>query len=397
MADQAAGGSVRGGSAADGTGGSRSAAPERTPVTLVTGFLGSGKTTLINAALRAERLDRTVVVVNEFGEIPLDHALLATSNDEVVVLANGCLCCTVRSDLVGTLNELHQMRRARPDRGFDRVVIETSGLAEPGPILQAFLSEPTLDGIYRVGSVLTVVDAVNWDATLAAHDEALRQVAFADRLLLGKLDLAPAGAAERLAASVARFNPTAEIMPVPTEGAALAELLRRDMFDPADPAADPRPWLAAAAHAAHAGAAAHAHEDHDHDHDHDADGGCLPHHGLKGVVSFVLTREEPLTREELQFLLEGITQNLGPSLLRVKGLVNIAEEPGRPAVIQGAQHLLHTMTWLARWPDADARTRIVFITQGVERAELEEMMTLLDRISARTFQLRNRARQGART
>src|SRR6202451_3225001 len=134
----------------------------RLPVTLVTGFLGSGKTTLINAALRSPELAKTVVVVNEFGEVGLDHKLFARSSDSVVVLENGCLCCTVRSDLIGTLNTLFHARQAGEIPYFDNVVIETSGLAEPGPVLQAFLSEPTLDGLFRVASVLTLVDAVNW-------------------------------------------------------------------------------------------------------------------------------------------------------------------------------------------------------------------------------------------
>ena len=161
----------------------------RIPVTLVTGFLGSGKTTLINAALRSHELAKTVVVVNEFGEVGLDHQLFASSSDSVVVLENGCLCCTVRSDLIGTLNSLYHARQAGEIPAFDNVVIETSGLAEPGPVLQAFLSEPTLDGLYRVASVLTLVDAVNWSGTSEAHEESVRQVALADQIRITKLDM----------------------------------------------------------------------------------------------------------------------------------------------------------------------------------------------------------------
>src|SRR5580658_992932 len=161
----------------------------RIPVTLVTGFLGSGKTTLINAALRAPDLAKTVVVVNEFGEVGLDHQLFASSSDSVLVLENGCLCCTVRSDLVGTLYSLYHARQASEIPTFDNVVIETSGLAEPGPVLQAFLSEPTLDGLYRVASVLTLIDAVNWRNTAREHDESVRQVALAETIRITKLDL----------------------------------------------------------------------------------------------------------------------------------------------------------------------------------------------------------------
>jgi len=373
----------------------------RIPVTLVTGFLGSGKTTLINAALTSQEMLRTVIVVNEFGEVGLDQKLFARSSDAVVVLENGCLCCTVRSDLVGTLNSLFHERKAVEIPFFDNVVIETSGLAEPGPILQAFLSEPTLDGLYRVASILTLVDAVNWPGTSQLHDESVRQVALADQIRITKLDLFTGdadAAAARLRADLRRINPSAEIALVDWSSASVAALLTSSGFDAANPGADPRRWLNAEAYQA-------ADEPHDHDacdqgHDHHDHGRA--HHGLharpphlsdKGVESFVLTREEPLSREELQFLLDGIAQNLGSGLLRVKGLVNVAEERGRVAVIQGAQHLLHTMTWLDRWPDQDQRSRIVFITQGIPRTNLKEVIDLLDRVSARTFKARERGRR----
>jgi G3E family GTPase len=331
-----------------------------------------------------------VVVVNEFGEVGLDHQLFASSSDSVVVLENGCLCCTVRSDLVGTLNSLYHARQAGEVPAFDNVVIETSGLAEPGPVLQAFLSEPTLDGLYRVASVLALVDAVNWAGTSEAHEESVRQVALADQIRVTKLDMI-AGDREmgvsRLLLELRRINPSAEIAEVDWSAAEVARLLKSPGFDAADPGADPRPWLDVQAYqdVAHAPDDCH-HDHHDHDHagDHHLDG--------RGIETFVLTRESPLTREEAQFLVDGIAQNLGPGLLRVKGLLNIAEEPGRPAVIQGAQHLLHTMTWLDRWPDSDQRTRVVFITQGIPRESLKDVIELLDRVSARTFNARARAR-----
>lgn len=365
----------------------------RIPVTLVTGFLGSGKTTLINAALRAPDMSKTVVVVNEFGEVGLDHQLVTSSNDQVMVLENGCLCCTVRSDLVGTLNGLYHDRMAGRIPAFDNVVIESSGLAEPGPVLQAFLSEPTLDGLYRVATVITLVDVVNWKGTSERHDEAIRQVAFADRVLLTKLDLSTDPRAEDKARrDIADLNAAADVEIVDWSPKAIAALLTNKGFDASDAKADPRPWLKLTAHEK----PDHDHHDHDHDHDHhDHDHHeHEAHYHLrgKGVESFVLTRETPLSREELQFLLDGISQNLGSSLLRVKGLVNIAGESGKPAVIQGAQHLLHTMTWLERWPDKDDRTRIVFITQGIAGVELREIVELLDRVGSRTFKARERAK-----
>jgi G3E family GTPase len=362
--------------------------PARTPVTILTGFLGSGKTTLLNRALSAPDMARTAVIINEFGEIPLDHALAAQSDDSVVVLENGCLCCTVRSDLVGTLNDLYHRRRAGKIPFFDNIMIETSGLAEPGPVLQAFLSEPTLDGLYRVANVIALVDAVNGLTTLREHEEAVQQVALADRMLITKLDLAEAPQArERLTAELRRFNPSATIGTAADVLPDLPALLRSPGFDPMDPNADPRPWLNADAYAN-----VHQYDDHHHDDHHGHD--HAHHWRERQIESFCLVRDEPLTRDAVQFLLDGITQNLGPGLLRVKGLVNVAEEPDRPAVIQGVQHLLHTMTWLSRWPDADHRTRIVFITRGVVRSDLQEMIELLDRMAARTSRAKLRAREG---
>jgi len=378
----------------------------RTPVTIITGFLGSGKTTLLNRALRAPEMKDTVVVINEFGEISLDHALAAASDDAVVVLENGCLCCTVRSDLVGTMNALYHDREQGRIPRFDNVVIETSGLAEPGPVIQAFLSEPTLDGLYRVASVVALVDAVNAEGTFERHDEAVRQVALADQILFTKLDLVDADkrAAKEaeLRALLHRLNPAATIRLIDDPSISIGSLLKSPGFDPSDPKADPLPWLNEDAY--RAAAAAHDHDpatctdpthDHSHDHHHDHDAPFDPGHGLHrhkaGIESFCLIREEPYTRLALQFLLDGISQNLGSGLLRVKGLVNVAEEPGKPAVIQGAQHLLHTMSWLDKWPDNDERTRIVFITQGMSKDALKDMVELIDRMAARSSKARLRA------
>jgi G3E family GTPase len=324
------------------------------------------------------------VVVNEFGSVGLDHQLYTSSNDAVVVLENGCLCCTVRSDLISTMNNLYFDRAKGELPDFDNVVIETTGLAEPGPVVQAFLSEPTLDGLYRVARVVTVVDAVNWETTAEKHEEALRQVALADDLVVTKLDLAPEDKFARFAATLHAMNPAATISRADFRTEAVAPLLQQNGFDAADPMADPTEWLSIARYDAYEPGRA--------DSDGVKDQDVAPHLAAKGIESFVLTRSKPLLREELEFLLDGIMQNLGPSLLRVKGLVNILEEPGRPAVVHGVQHLLHNMTWLEKWPSADDRTRVVFITQGIARDRLKETIEMLDRMSERTFKAREKAR-----
>jgi G3E family GTPase len=364
----------------------------RTPVTLLTGFLGSGKTTLLNRALTHPDMARTAVIINEFGEVGLDHMLATQSDDTIMVLENGCLCCTVFGDLVGTLNRLYHAREHGEIPAFDHVVIETSGLADPAPVLQAFLSEPTLEGLYRVGSVVATLDAVNGGETLDRHQESIRQVALADHILVTKLDLlAPGEADARLAElteRLRRLNPATEILRADDPSVDAIGLLRRPGFDPARGGDTARAWLNAEAYT-------HGH-DHDHDHVHDEHCGHDHHHHHghshdDSIASFCMTRDEPATRQSLQLLLAALEKNLGPNLLRVKGLVNVAEEPDRPAVIQGAQHLLHNLTWLDRWPDDDHRTKIVFITQGMARADLEELVGLLDRVATRTAAARARA------
>ena len=359
-----------------------------TPVTILTGFLGSGKTTLLNRAMRSPSMANTAVVINEFGEVGLDHILAARSDDTIMVLENGCLCCTVFGDLVTTLNNLYHAREAGEIPRFNHVVIETSGLADPSPLIQAFLSDPTLAGLYRIGTVVATVDAVNGPGTLDNHVESVRQVALADRILITKHDLLdPARAKEAEAALVARLrrlNPAAEISRIDAPDFDIGKLLRAEGLDPADAKADARAWLNAAAYEQQE------HHDHDHQHDHDDH----DHHHLhdRDIASFCFVRETPISREALRLLLDALQQNLGPNLLRVKGIVNVAEEPGRPAVIQGAQHLLHNLSWLERWPDADHRSKIVFITQGFDRAEVEDMIALLDRVAMRTAAARARAK-----
>jgi G3E family GTPase len=373
-----------------------------TPVTILTGFLGSGKTTLLNRALRDPAMANTAVVINEFGEIGLDHALAARSDDTITVLENGCLCCTVFGDLVTTLNNLYHAREDGAIPRFDHVLVETSGLADPSPLIQAFLSDPTLAGLYRIGTVVATVDAVNGPPTLDKHIESVRQAALADRILITKLDLLGAAEAKAAEASLTvrlrRLNPAARISRIDDQGLEIGGLLRGAGLDPGGAGADARAWLNATAYeqrdgGGHRHGDGHAHHDHDDHHDHDHH----DHHGLhdRDIASFCFIREQPIALEALRLLLDALQQNLGPSLLRVKGIVHVAEEPERPAVIQGAQHLLHNLSWLERWPDEDRRSKLVFITQGFDRAEVEDMIAVLDRVATRTAAARARA-QSAR-
>jgi G3E family GTPase len=361
-----------------------------TPVTILTGFLGSGKTTLLNRAMRDPAMAKTAVVINEFGEVPLDHVLAAQSDDTIMVLENGCLCCTVFGDLVTTLNNLYHRREDGDIPRFDHVVIETSGLADPSPLIQAFLSDPTLAGLYRIAAVIATVDAVNGPHTLDEHVESVRQLALADQIFITKLDLVDPAKAKAdeaaLTARLRRLNPAAKISRIDAQTFDIAAILRSDALAAGGEASDVRAWLNAAAYEQR--------DDHAHGHSHDYhEHGAHDHHHLhdRDIASFCFIREQPIPREALRLLLDALQQNLGPNLLRVKGLINVAEEPERPAVIQGAQHLLHNLTFLERWPDADRRSKIVFITQNFDRAEVEDMIALLDRVATRTAAARARA------
>jgi G3E family GTPase len=357
-----------------------------TPVTILTGFLGSGKTTLLNRALRDPAMANTAVVINEFGEVGLDQVLAAQSDDTIMVLENGCLCCTVFGDLVTTLNNLFHAREDGEIPRFDHVVIETSGLADPSLLIQAFLSDPILAGLYRIGSVVATVDAVNGPETLNQHVESVRQVALADHILLTKLDLIDTAketeAETALKARLRYLNPAAEILRIDDPRLTVGVLPRSVGLDPNDAKADARAWLNAAAYERHDAADHHHHAD-----DHD-------HHGLhdRDIASFCFIRDNPIPREALRLLLDALQQNLGPNLLRVKGIIHVAEEPARPAIIQGAQHLLHNLSWLECWPDDDRRSKIVFITQNFDRTEVEDMIAVLDRVATRTAAARARAK-----
>ncbi len=325
------------------------------PVSILTGFLGSGKTTLLGHLLRQPELSRAAVIINEFGEIGLDHELVEKSEDNVVALTTGCLCCKVRSDLTQTLHDLLRRRDegALPQQ-FDHIVIETSGLADPAPILHALMTDANLVGRVRLGSVATTVDAVTGEATLDREAVSRKQIAVADRIVLTKLDLAGEDA-EALRRRVAALNPGA-----PTLRAVRGRIEAADLFASvfSNPQRGGRPaidaWLG--------DAPAHGHAHHDAE-----------------IGTYTVTRAEPVRAVALTLFLEALAEHCGADLLRLKGIVNIAENPERPAVIHGVQHVFHAPAWLERWPSADRTSRMVFITRRIPQSWVE---VLLDAVNA---------------
>ena len=312
------------------------------PVSVITGFLGSGKTTLLARLLRDPGMARTAVIINEFGAVGLDHELVEASDESLVELSNGCLCCNVRSDLVLTLNDLAARRAAGTVPRFERVVIETTGLADPAPILHALMTDRAVNERYALDGVIATVDAVTGLATLGNHHESVRQAAVADRLIVTKTDV-PGHQAAQLRARLAEINPGAPLFEAVGGNVAPSAL-----FD-CNEAGTAR-WLA------HAGTHAH----------------------TGGITSFALVREEPLHAVTLSLLLEALAENCGADLLRVKGIVNVREEPARPAVIHGVQHVYHAPVWLPRWPSADRRTRMVFIGRNLRESWAKGLLELID-------------------
>ena len=355
-----------------------------TPVTVITGFLGSGKTTLLNHLLRDPGMADTAVVINEFGEVPIDHLLVETSIENTMVLQSGCVCCTIRGDLVDTLIELDAKRRRGEIPGFSRVLVETTGLADPVPIVQTLSTDKALTPIFSLKAVVTTVDAVNGLAQLDKMSEPTKQAVLADVLLVTKTDLAGGNAVAALKQRLSKINPAATQRDI-VNGRISPEVLFG--FIKSDPVASPeflKQWLDADAFEA----TTHGHHDkHGHDHDHglalDAghSKGLDPNRHSERIRAFCLTLDAPIAMAALQRWLQSITSLRGSDLLRMKGMVNVEGLPG-PVVVQGVQHLLHPPVRLARWPDSDRRTRIVFITRDIPEAALRKSLEVLSKVGA---------------
>lgn len=349
-------------------------------VTVLTGFLGAGKTTLLQGLVRDPRFSDTAVVINEFGEIALDHALLEAAPEVVVEVTAGCLCCTIRGDSRRALIDLY----GRAERGeipvFSRLIIETTGLADPAPVIHTLMTDPRLARRYTLGGIVTLVDAVNGRGTLDAHPESVKQVAVADSVVLTKTDMVRDPASRRdldaLKAAVLRLNPSIRLFDRHAAGFDPAQLFQSAFYDPATKTTDVNRWLRDETFAAA--------DSRPYDHSHAGHGGQDPghHHGPGGrpdvnhhsdqISAYCLLRDKPIGGLALSAALDLLAANQGADLLRVKGIIHVREKTDTPLVIHGVQHVFHPPTWLPAWPGAHRRTRIVFVVRGIPQRVIEE-------------------------
>jgi G3E family GTPase len=330
------------------------------PVTVLTGFLGSGKTTLLNRVLADPGMADTAVIINEFGEISIDHLLVESAIENTMVLQSGCICCTVRGDLVDTLSDLMTKLRLATIPDFSRVMIETTGLADPAPILQTLATDPLIAPLFRLNAVITTVDAVHGAGQLDSFPEAVKQVALADTVAVTKDDLASPDDVADLKARLKAINPALTILDVRHGAIAPDILLHRGSPDPRA-ASELHRWLNAEAFEAdHAAHGAHAHDRHHHND---------PNRHSDRIRAFAVTLDEPIRWHDLETWLNSVLSLRGSDILRLKGILNVIGQPG-PVVLHGVQHLLHPPAKLERWPDEDRRSRIVFITRDIPEAAL---------------------------
>ena len=345
------------------------------PVSVLTGFLGSGKTTLLNRLLKDPALSDTAVIINEFGDVGIDHLLVEQASEGIIELSDGCLCCTVRGELVDTLADLIDRLQTGKLERLRRVIIETTGLADPAPVLHAIMGHPVLLQAFRVDGVITTVDAVNGNATLDAHEEAVKQAAVADRIVITKTDLPEAAPGlDALRARLAHLNPGAELIDAADERTGYAALFECGVYNPETKSIDVQRWLKSEAYRDRDGERGALDGHHHHDDDH---GDHHHHHDINrhdaSIRSFSLKHDAPVPLSSFDMFLDLLRSAHGEKLLRVKGIVGLADDPDRPLVIHGVQQIFHPPVRLRAWPDESRETRLVMIVKDLPESYVRQL------------------------
>ncbi len=350
----------------------------RIPVSILTGFLGAGKSTLLNRLLKDPAMKDAAVIINEFGEVGIDHLLVEASNDAVVELSDGCLCCTVRGELVDTLAELIDGMQTGRIKPLSRIVIETTGLADPAPVMQSVMGHPAVAQHFDLDGVVTVVDAVNGLSTIDAYPEAYKQVAVADRLILTKKTLADEATISALTQRLRSLNPRAPITDGDAPDAGSAAMLVNGLYDPASKIADVDRWLkdemAADDHHHHDHAHHHGHDHHHgHSHDHHHHAHEVNRHGAS-IRSYSILHDEPIDPMAINMFIDLLRSTHGEKLLRMKAIVALTDRPDKPLVLHGVQSIFHPPVRLPAWPDgSDRKTRLVLITKDLSESYVRDL------------------------
>ena len=329
------------------------------PVSVLTGFLGSGKTTILQQLLSQPQMKRTALIINEFGEVSVDHLLVENAEEKMILLSNGCVCCSVRGDLVAAIRSLFQRQRTDEIPPFDRILLETTGLADPGPIVQSLIGPALAHYPVYFDSIATTVDTTNVLQAMTSHPQMLPQIAVADSLLLTKTDMSSQAQSDEVEQHMRKLNPRATLQRIAHGKAVSSTIFGQRLLDPS---ASPRQMRNATTRMFS---------------NYQESSGEHRHHS--DSQSFVITRDQALSYGTLDAFLQALCSYRGEDLLRVKGLVKLRGSEGRPTVVHGVQSVMHPPTRLRRWPTGDRRTQLVFITRNIGHTDVENMLSGIER------------------
>ena len=340
--------------------------PNNISISVLTGFLGSGKTTILTSLIKQKQMANAAIIINEFGEVGLDHDLIETTDENIIELRNGCICCTIQGDLKTTLLNLLKKMEKGYVSPFNHVIIETTGLADPVPIIHTLMTSLDLQRIYSIDGVITVVDSINGESTFNAHEEAVKQTAFADIIILSKTDIADKEKVNSLTNRIKAINPKVNVIKSDKNSLPVSELLGLNDYNPQNKDWNVREWLEIEKNKS----TNHLHNHHDLHHKHDVN-----RHGDE-IETFAMVTSQPVSMTSVNFFLELLMSQMGENILRIKGILNIKGK-SCPAVIHGVQHIFHPLEWLEKWPSENKQSRLVFITKNTQKDTIDDLFKII--------------------